>query len=669
MYRPPTQSQENLFENLGRALDHYSENYENFMFIGDFNMTETEEQLKNFLDLYSLKNLVKEPTCYKSNTRKCIDLVLTNRNRSVQKTTTVVTGLSDFHKMVVTVLKTTFPKQGPTVINYRNYKKYNENVFKNDLQQELQRIDPSDLNYSSFETAFHRVLDKHAPIKKKYVRANDKPFMTRALRKATMLRSRLRNKYNEERTAENWNNFRKQRNSCVKLFRKEKRNYYNSLDISLVTDNKKFWKTVKPFFSDRSQSQNKIVLTDGERIISNDVEVEESMNEFFVTVTDSLGINENFDDENATDGITDPVQKAIKKFSNHPSILKIKGHYQNAAPFFFQKVAPDTVEKEVRSLNPKKATTHKNIPPKILKSNSDVCVEPLTQIFNDCIEKSTFPDELKCADVSSLPKNGSTNTRTNFRPISVLPKVSKLFERIMDKQIVVYITPFLSSLLCGFRQGYSAQHALVRLLEKFKISLDEGGKAGAVLMDLSKAFDCIRRDLFIAKLHAYGFSQEALALINDYLTNRQQRVRVNGSFSSWRDLARGVPQGSVLGPLLFNIYINDLLLFIQNSDICNYADDTTIYSCDRSLNNITHTLENDCNVALKWFADNFMKLSADKCHLLVLGQRCDDPVTVKIGNTDVVNSSEEKLLGIHIDSKLSFDHHVSKLCQKASNKL
>ena len=102
VYRPPTQSQENLFENLGLALDHYSENYENFMFIGDFKMTETEEQLKNFLNLYSLKNLVKEPTCYKSHTPKCIDLALTNRNRSVQKTTTVETGLSDFHKMVVT---------------------------------------------------------------------------------------------------------------------------------------------------------------------------------------------------------------------------------------------------------------------------------------------------------------------------------------------------------------------------------------------------------------------------------------------------------------------------------------------------------------------------------------------------------------------------------------
>ena len=285
------------------------------------------------------------------------------------------------------------------------------------------------------------------------------------------------------------------------------------------------------------------------------------------------------------------------------------------------------------------------------------------------IDNSTFPDELKCADVTSLPKNGRANNRTNFRPISVLPTVSKLFERIMDKQIVTYNTPFLCSLLCGFRKGYSAQNALVRLLEKFKISLDEGGKAGAVLMDLSMAFDCIRHYLLIAKLHANGFSHTASKLMNDYLTNRQQRVKVNGSFNSWKDLRRGVPQGSVLGPLLLNKYINDLLLFTQNSDICNYADDTTIYSCDKSLDTTTHKLENDCNVALKWFADNFMKLNADKCHLLILGQRCDDLVTVKIGNTDVVNSSEENLLGVHIDSKLSFYHHVSKLCQKASHKL
>ena len=161
-------------------------------------MTDTEEQLKRFLNLYSLKHLFKEPTCFKSYAPRCIDLVLTNRNRSVQQTTTVETGLSDVHKMVVIILKTTFPKQGPTVINYRNYKNYNENIFKNDLREELEKIEPPYLNYNSFETALDRVLDKHARIKKINVRANDKPFMTRALRRATMVRSRLRNKYNED---------------------------------------------------------------------------------------------------------------------------------------------------------------------------------------------------------------------------------------------------------------------------------------------------------------------------------------------------------------------------------------------------------------------------------------------------------------------------------------
>ena len=199
--------------------------------------------------------------------------------------------------MVVTIPKTTFSKQGPTAIDYRNYKKYNENVFKSDIPQELQKIDPSDFNYSSFETAFDRIFDKHAPIKKKYVRANDKPFMTSALSKATTLRSKRRNEYNEDRTAENWNSFRKQRNPCVKSFQKVERNYYNNLDISLVKDNKKFWKTVKPFFSDKLQSLNKIILNKGERIIFNDTEVAETMNEFFATVTDSLGINEHFKDE------------------------------------------------------------------------------------------------------------------------------------------------------------------------------------------------------------------------------------------------------------------------------------------------------------------------------------------------------------------------------------
>ena len=140
-------------------------------------------------------------------------------------------------------------------------------------------------------------------------------------------------------------------------------------------------------------------------------------------------------------------------------------------------------------------------------------------------------------------------------------------------------------------------------------------------MDLSKAFDCRKHDLLLAKLDAYGFCHEALCLVHSFLENRQKRVRMNGSFSTYKNLSLGVPQGLVLDPLFFNIYINDLLPSIQDTDICNYADDTTIYTCDKNLDSVIARLENDSNTIIQWFADNFMKLNIDKCHLMVLGRK------------------------------------------------
>ena len=201
---------------------------------------------------------------------------------------------------------------------------FKESDFKRDLCEAMSNTNPTD--YDSFQDVFNEVLNKHAPTKKKYVRANHVPFMTRALRKAIMLRSRLRNKHNKSRTAENWNNFRKQRNRCVKLFRQAKKDYYSKLDINLVTDDRKFWKTVKPALSDKCQSNNKIVLVEDDEIISDDIEVEEIFNCFFVTVTESLGIKVNNDNISDTKGILDPIEKSVQKYSNHPSILKIRSH-------------------------------------------------------------------------------------------------------------------------------------------------------------------------------------------------------------------------------------------------------------------------------------------------------------------------------------------------------
>ena len=197
-----------------------------------------------------------------------------------------------------------------------------------------------------------------------------------------------------------------------------------------------------------------------------------------------------------------------------------------------------------------------------------------------------------------------------------------MFEKLLQPQILVYVETFLSPFLCGYRKGYSPQHALIGMLEKRRMSIDKGGYGGGVLMDLSKAFDTLNHDLLIAKLYAYGYGKDALKLIKSYLSNRWQRVKINESYSSWTALLVGVPQGSVLGPLLFNLYINDLF-YVSKTDVCNYADDTTPYCVSMDLNDLMAKLEGAANDAVEWFRYiyNAMKLNSDKCHLLVCGHK------------------------------------------------
>ena len=187
-------------------------------------------------------------------------------------------------------------------------------------------------------------------------------------------------------------------------------------------------------------------------------------------------------------------------------------------------------------------------------------------------------------------------------------------------------------------------------------------------MDLCKAFDTLNHDLLIAKLHAYGFDKSALKLVKSYLTNRWQRTKINMSFSSWSELLKGVPQGSILGPLLFNIYINDLFLIIKNTDICNYADDTTLYTQGMDLKELLINLEHDSTLLVQWFEENYMKLNKEKCHLLVSGHKYEH-IWIKINNYMIWENKNVKFLGVNIDSELKFNDHVSNIYKKSCKKL
>ena len=249
-----------------------------------------------------------------------------------------------------------------------------------------------------------------------------------------------------------------------------------------------------------------------------------------------------------------------------------------------------------------------------------------------------------------------------------MPIISKVFERIMLNQITAFMDEYLSPHLCGCRKGFSTQTALSSLIEKWKQILDDKGYGAAVLMDLSKAFDTINHELLIAKLHAYGFTKEPLIIIFSYLSDHWQHVRIDSSFSSWSELIQGVPQGSVLGLLLFNIYLNDLFFALKDVEVCNFADDTTPFVCDLDLNTALNKLEENSAIALTWFEINYMKLNSDKCHLLVSGHHYQE-MFVNIGKDIIWESKTVKLLGITIDKELKFDKYINQVCSKANKKL
>ena len=244
-YNPKRAQISNHLAEISKITDSYLTKYNLLFFLGDFNAGLDDRSVKNFCSSYNLTTMNNKPTCFKNpDNPSCIDLILTNCSRSFQNSDVKKTGLSDFHKLVVTVMKTIFKKSNPKIITYRSYKSFSNDRFKEALQQIECNENNCDSRFGNFISSYNRILDEHAPQKKRYLRGNQSPFMNKPLVKAIMVRSKLRNVFLKNKTEENRSNYSKQRNLCVTLLRKSKRVYFGNLNEKSLCDNKKFWSVV-----------------------------------------------------------------------------------------------------------------------------------------------------------------------------------------------------------------------------------------------------------------------------------------------------------------------------------------------------------------------------------------------------------------------------------------
>ncbi|PFX13381.1 RNA-directed DNA polymerase from mobile element jockey [Stylophora pistillata] len=588
--------------------------------------------LKRIFHLHNFLQLIDCPKRITKLSATVIELIVTNNVRNIVKQAVVPLSLSDHH-LVLCVTKINALKYVSKIIECQDYINYSHEQFCESLSQI--NWDPvkhaSNVNNALdlFNDTFKEQCDRHAPLIKKKVRGINYPWLTPELKKLMQQRNCLLKKARRINKEEN------------------------------IDDSKSSWRTVKRGLpNDKKLKQSKSPIKVAGDLKTDKNPVAESFNHFFTSIV-----------------------KTINEKLSKISCQRQQSSLQNTKATFTKEnfelslVRPNVRYSLLRKLKVNKATGLHNIPARLLQDGAPVISEYLTHIINLFFSSGVVLDDWKTSRVVLLFKSGNREEIDNYRPISTLPVISKIAEKVVYHQLFSYLNAnnLLSSCQSGFQKNFSTETAVTFFVDEIRRNMDNGLLTGAVFIDVKKAFDTLDQHILLNKLQSDGICNSTLIWFSRYLLGRSQCVEVDKALSSPLDRASSVPQGSILGPLLFIFYINETPSCICFSQVLLCADDTVLFFTAKTAIELEASLNNDINHISSWMKENKLFWNMSKTEYVIYGShqqlKREDSISLSCNGFSLTKSESFKHLGVVIHQHLSFNNHIEHVVNKVSRKL
>ena len=649
LYRPPDSNINAFLEEFETFLGNNFQGDDKIILIGDLNVdlsvgSGNGLELTDVLSGKALEPLICEPTRVTLNSSTIIDHIWTNMD-TFFNSGVFECDISD-HFLIFTCFKV--PPYSEKILKY--FRDHSAGAFSGlrvDACRLINEIFPSmhfscfDYKVTYFFEKFNEIYDKNCPIRCKNIcTGSNKPYindyMCRVLKFKQFLYVDYRKKYIPHFVYKNF------KNRCTKMLKKSKETYIKS-KFENSTDSKTTWKNINTFFRNSGSQEDNFVIEDSNGFCTDEKIIGEKFNNYFASIAGNLDRN---------------IPQTNRSFSSYLDEPNIRT--------FFVKPSSGSEVKKIILKSENKSSMLDEIPISVFKHIVDLVSPLFSNMFNESILTGTFPSIFKTSRIRPVFKRGDNRSLGNYRPLSITPFISKLFERLMYVRINNFLSKY--ELLCphqfGFRANHSTSDVILEYLNNVYESLNSGRKMITVFIDLSKAFDTVNHLILVKKLEVYGIRGIALRWFESYLNGRSHFVAIGRTKSGNLTTNIGIPQGSVLGPLLFNMYINDMFKSCTDLKLLHYADDTTAFFEFDDFRSSVGPLNSALGHLYEWLSANRLTLNISKTSYMIHGNinfNPNDGLDICIANQVLTKTSSANFLGVIIDDKLRFEDHVNKL--------